>query len=341
MRLFALGMGLSVCLAAHANDDCSPVDLRADLGAPRAQDGTSWCYAHSAADLLSQAMHRRVSSIDLAATYLMGNEALLHKIKHPAMQEYLKQHPDFDSRLKESRKEKDAYTPDKILSAGGIVDTGGRDDEAIVLSNLKGLCKAELLPAGKKNVEKYLRAIRDDLVDDDEVEPIVEGPIGAVENDFARIMAHAFQKWVDERCGERLKPKAPLLPHEVSVAESLEEYIALVKTGLLNGDEARVRLVKELDRVLDSGKVAAIAYESFDLYPRTEPVRTERFHGDHSSVVAARKKIEGECHYFVRNHFGATCGYRREYEENCEKGAGGVWVKPEALKHLYSVISVR
>ena len=95
----------------------------------------------------------------------------------------------------------------------------------------------------------------------------------------------------------------------------------------------------EIDRLLDSGKVAAIAYDFFDLYPAD--AKQPGSHGDHSSVVVARRLLDGRCHYFVRNHFGPTCGYRPEYEDRCEKGNGGVWVTMDALKHLYSVTSVR
>jgi len=330
---------LSFSAGARADSDCREVDLREELGEPRAQDGTSWCYAHSAADLLSQAVGARVSSFDLATTYLLADETKLRKIQKPQVRDYLRQHPDFEMRVQESRKEEDAYKPEHILAADGMVDTGGKDDEAIMLSNVKGLCLADKLPSGEANLNKYLDAIRDNYLNEDK-QDIPEGPIGAVVNDVAKIMARAFQKWVDQKCGKRLQPLKPILPLEISVAESLEEYKHVVSSGEIRPAEARATLLTELNRVLDSGKAAAIAYESYDLYPKGDPKGTHPY-GDHSSVVAARKKINGVCHYFVRNHYGATCGYRPEFEPLCEKANGGVWVPGDALTHLYSVISVR
>ncbi|MGZ3703518.1 MAG: hypothetical protein ACXWSD_17260, partial [Bdellovibrionota bacterium] len=280
-----------------------------------------------------------VSSFDLATTYLLADETKLSKSQKPLIRDYLRQHPDFELRVQEGRKEEDAYKPEHILSADGMVDTGGKDDEAIMLSNVKGLCLAEKLPSGEANLNKYLEAIRDHYLTEDDPD-VPEGPIGAVVNDVAKIMAHAFQKWVDQKCGKRIQPPHAIIPLEISVAESLDEYKHVVSSGEVKPAEARATLLAELNRVLDTGKAAAIAYESYDLYPKGDPKATHPY-GDHSSIVAARKKINGVCHYFVRNHYGATCGYRAEYEPLCEKANGGVWVPGDALTHLYSVISVR
>lgn len=321
-------------------DSCRSLDYRDQLGSPRAQGGTAWCYAHSTADLITQVVGKRVSSIDLATTYLMGDESRLKKLKRPQVQAYLARNPDFIARLHESRKAEEAYEPDRILSSGGIIDTGGRDDEAILLANLKGLCLEEKLPASRQNVTKYLRAIHDDLLENENDDDADTGPIGAIEHDVSRIMAHAFQKWVDAKCGKRLTQKTPLIPHEVAVAENLDDFLHLTRNEPLRAESGRRFLLKELDRVLDSGKVAAVAYESFDLLPRPSDTPAS-YHGDHSSVVAARKMIGERCHYFIRNHFGQNCGYRPEWEPLCEKENGGVWVPGDALQHLYSVISVR
>jgi hypothetical protein len=327
-------------LAAHAGSDCPDVDLRADLGNPREQDGTSWCYAHSAADLITQAVGRRISSYDLATTYLLADEKKLRKTARPKLLDYLRRHPDFEARLHDSRLEEDAYKPEHLLNSDGIIDTGGKDDQAVVLSNLKGLCLAERLPAGEANLQRYLEAIREDYKNDDKKD-IPREPIGEVVNDVAKIMARAFQRWVDQRCGQRLIPRAPILPLEISVADSLDEYKHLVQSGEIKPEEARLTLFAELNRVLNSQRAAAIFYDSYDLFPQYKGKGAVPPHGDHSSIVAARKMIGGQCHYFVRNHFGATCGYRPEYEPLCEKQNGGAWVPADALKHLYGVISVR
>lgn len=344
MGALALSLLLATSVAYAFGDRpaglCEEKDFREVLGQPRMQDGTAWCYANSAADLISQAVGKRVSSIDIATTFLLANEAKLHKMKDKAVHAYLKTHPDFDLHLRETRRDDDAYKPDRILSPDGILDEGGRDDEAILLSNLKGLCRAESIPPGEENLEKYLQAIRDDYAKENK--EFTPSPIGAIENDMAKIMARAFQHWVDQKCGKRFHPKAALIPHEVAVAESLDEYNHMVSDGKVDVSKSRAMLTAEIDRLLDSGKVAAIAYDSFDLYPMSlARPGVVNPHGDHSSVVVARKKIDGKCHYFVRNHFGATCGYRKEFEDHCEKENGGVWVTMDALKHLYSVTSVR
>jgi hypothetical protein len=50
--------------------NCTPIDLRGPrLGPPRDQDSIGWCYAFSAADLLSYRLGERVSAADLAVQY--------------------------------------------------------------------------------------------------------------------------------------------------------------------------------------------------------------------------------------------------------------------------------
>ena len=326
--------------SVFAFSDCAEIDLRPALGPPRAQDGSSWCYAHSAADLISHAVGERISSVDIATTYLLGDERKLRRNASGYLKDYLDHHPDFEQRLRETRKDEDAFKPEHILSSKGIVDAGGKDDQAIVLSNLKGLCLASRLPASEQNLSKYLETIREDYLRASQKKDSPAEPMGAVQNDVAKIMAGAFQKWVDQKCGKRLQPKQPLLPHEIAVAETLDEYLHQLAARQTNPDNARASLIAEIDRLLDQGKPAAIGYDAYDLYPKGDS-KQENPHGDHSSVIAARKKIKGSCHYFVRNHFGTTCGYRPEIEEFCEKENGGVWVPGEALKHLYVVISIR
>ncbi len=50
-------------------DECSDIDLRSDvLGPPRDQISFGWCYAMTAADLISHKLNTRVSGIDVAIT---------------------------------------------------------------------------------------------------------------------------------------------------------------------------------------------------------------------------------------------------------------------------------
>jgi hypothetical protein len=345
--LLALGFAWIATTGALAGG-CEEKDYRALLGPPRNQEGTRWCYAHSAADLISQAVGKRVSSIDLATTFLLADEKQLAYLRNPHVKHYLREHPDFFVKLRETRLDDEAYLPDRILTSIGILDSGGNDEEAILLSNLKGLCLEKKLPANANNVTAYLSTIHLELseaarIRDNSVNWPAH-PIGAVENEVSRIMAHTFQKWVDSKCRPRFRTRRPLVPHHIAVADNTEELVRLYGMEGPQRELAHAQLIKELDRVLDSGKVAAIAYNAYDLFkaeprhPQAEEPKNP--HSDHSSVVAARKMMDGQCMYFVRNHFGPSCGYLPKYEARCEKDQGGLWVPASALKHLYSVISI-
>jgi hypothetical protein len=113
VSILVFGLRPAGTLAGEApENECSEIDVRADLGDPRVQDGTSWCYAHSAADLLTEAVGKRISSYDLAITYLLGNEKKLRKTGNARVLDYLRSHPDFEQRVHDSRLEEEAYQPE-------------------------------------------------------------------------------------------------------------------------------------------------------------------------------------------------------------------------------------
>ena len=49
--------------AAHSQTKCTTVDLRSSLGEARDQGESGWCFANTAADLVSHAVGYRVSGI--------------------------------------------------------------------------------------------------------------------------------------------------------------------------------------------------------------------------------------------------------------------------------------
>jgi hypothetical protein len=75
--LRALGALVLLCAEVLPAAGCSDLDLRPVLGEARDQGDTGWCFAHSAADLLTAAVGHRISAMDVAVTYhLMQSKAL-------------------------------------------------------------------------------------------------------------------------------------------------------------------------------------------------------------------------------------------------------------------------
>ena len=73
---------------SFGSSDCAPLDLRESLGDVRDQSPTGWCYAHSAADLVSQAIGGRVSAVDLAFAYLFEDEERLYRSQSVEIRRY-------------------------------------------------------------------------------------------------------------------------------------------------------------------------------------------------------------------------------------------------------------
>lgn len=321
-------------------EECKEVDYRPQLGPPRNQNDTSWCFAFSAADLISQATGKRVSPYDLATTYLLGDPERLRSIPDPRLQDYLLRNPSFFSTFLEARKNEDENKirlADKILSEAGLADLGGEDDHALLMANTKGLCLESRLPEVDE-IEKILGTVRRRSIAPMQV-ACESGhkvdPVGPVTGPMAAIMAASLQKWIDESCQPRIPIQRALIPRLLSVADDADSYVEAVKARRLNHKRQRELLFREIDKALDSGKAASVGYSAYDFY---KDDKDKNKHADHSSVIAARKKIKGVCHYFVRNHFGQDCDYFKRFK--CDKKNGGIWVKASDFKTLYSVISL-
>lgn len=337
--------------------DCSPRDFRAALGPPRDQTNTAWCYAHSAAELVTQRLGRRVSAFDLAEAYLFADPARFEASRDPKIKNYLREHPDLLTSLRQRWADPpENYHPENILGENGLFAIGGMDDEAILLANLRGFCADSRLPDSGPLYAAYMRELErrySARLDRFEAEAChtagQAGPSDSAQRlprahsqplsqaeTIARLGAGIFQHFVRARCEPRFRPNSPLVPHNLSVAGSVEELETSIYTGRLERGEVRAKLLAEIYKNLDSGRAVSIGFNLRDLN-RPEDVS---LHADHSGVIAARKRIGGVCHYFVRTHFGADCDYRANFTNRCEARHGGVWVRPEELPSLYSVVSI-
>lgn len=72
--IFILQLNLFFPVSGHTQakkkpptyDYCSSVDLRPQMGPIANQDGTGWCYAYAAADIVSFKLKKKISPIDIA-----------------------------------------------------------------------------------------------------------------------------------------------------------------------------------------------------------------------------------------------------------------------------------
>ena len=322
---------------AHASS-CSPVDLRAELGAPRDQGNTGWCFSHTAADLISHKMRIRVSAFDLAVQFAATELQALKRSPSPAVREYLRAHPEIGPIIEEARiADRDTLLPENILTEDGLYSHGGIEDGALLVANHQGLCLDRHFRDGEKGFEAHLK----------EINAWVRGKgvaTGATSrSDIPEKSRPIFSKvmgWLNQRCQTRTELSHALLPDSLYIARSLKDFYAKQEAGSFPAQRLQKQLVARVNRALDERRAVAVGYSAFDI---TEQAEDETLlDGDHSSIIAARREVKGRCEYFVRNSWGASCElYLKPFHSRCEKRHGGAWVQLEDLKTLYSVVSYR
>lgn len=325
--------------AATPVERCGSVDFRPVLGKPRDQGFTGWCYAHTAADLVSFRLKKRVSPFDLAAQAMLGDLAALGRSADPAIQGFLRRNPGWLRRTAAGRAEdKSEQNSYNILGRNGLYSIGGNEDAAILLANVKGLCAEENLPTGPKALAQELEEVRVYHLQRSRKErPEALAPIGAVQEKEARKSAHSFLAYVDAHCAPRLKAPT-LIPWLYEEAKSVKELRRKFKSGNLSVEANRKKMMGLINRALDAGKPAAIGYDGRELQADVDADDD----GDHASVVAARRWDGQRCRYFIRDSYGTDCGqYRAKVRERCEAKNGGVWIREDELKSIFSVVYVR
>ena len=318
--------------------NCRAVDLRSQLGKPRHQGESGWCFAHTTADLISLKAGVRVSAFDIATTFLLSKVDPLLRSSDSSVRDYLGQHPDFAIRLNEARQDDKAYAPDQILSANGLLNVGGVEDIALVLANTKGLCRDQNLPGDDEPGHGYgenLAAIQEFF---SAISPVERRQLKTdyayldqIRSSRARARAGAFQTWVDHRCGRRV-PALGWIPKQHYIAKDAD---ALDRLHPQERKELAKALHETIDHRLNEGRAIAIGYDANEIMVRDEGDRAR--HADHSSLIAARRESPTGCEYFVRNSFGQSCeDYLSPHQKNCEQG--GVWVTLTQLQSLYSAV---
>jgi hypothetical protein len=338
------GLGIFVTVHAYAGSGCTPVDLRAQLGPAMHQGDSGYCFAHSASSLIQARFGIRVSPMQLATAYILTTPDEISGAADERVRAKLT--PAFFEMWHHDRtQEPQNYTPAKILTDTGLLNTGGDELQTLVVANYVGLCDESRLPTGRDVYEKYLKSINSfhvRRVKNGQNPDERDRPIGEVTDPDARVKAWSYRLWVERQCGLNSLPPAPLVPNLIKLASNLKAFRRLqrvVGDGVIEG--GRNRLMKSIDEQLSRGNPVAIGYALGDLMPDEKTVHAgnppSAADVDHASVLAGRHEMGGRCYYYLRNSFGQESkGYATQFKGRYENG--GVWVLPEEIPSLYSAI---
>ncbi|RYZ98548.1 MAG: hypothetical protein EOP11_20550, partial [Proteobacteria bacterium] len=223
--LFSCLLGLASLSAkpAIAADACAPVDLRAELGAPRDQGNTGWCFSHTTADLISHKTRVRVSAFDLGVQFAATEIADMQNSPSRAVQDYLREVPELLKVIEEARDaDRSTLEPRKILTEDGLYSHGGIEDAALLMANHRGLCEDRFFAPGEDGFKKHLKELRrwvKSAPDPAEISsprdiPEASKPI------FRKILS-----WLENHCQKRVPLTQALIPRALYAANTLKDFL--------------------------------------------------------------------------------------------------------------------
>jgi len=293
-----------------SQDECSEVDLRAQLPPVRNQDSLGWCYAFAAADLASFKLHTAVSAADIAMNYNYG---------------WLSQY---------------ASTVKSVLTTGALPGETGREGGfaggAFSAVSKRGFCKESDLPSIDFKDSEFKSSIENLENAKKSIDVSTAGPLG-IPVEYLR--SRQLQKMCNENYSEikRLFPGADLSDLynvlDRSIYTNLAAHLAEKSCGqrihspeplqiqgakrFISGQAALTHVVSEQ---LDRGNIVAISYNA-NVLESPAAGQGNLDISNHVSVIVGRrwsKKLR-ECELLLRNSWGQGCyGYSRAY--TCDRG---------------------
>ena len=355
MRLPILIFILSLSFAApaaFADNECGTIDLNEEVGKPYDQGETAWCTYHSTAAVISQEIKMRVSPGALAAMTISASEAELDRLPSPELLKYSVEHalkakivlPDEIPSLEAPRSFQYSMLKTSsgrsTFSHNGIMSLAGREDLALLIANLHGVCPVGNLPDGYDEYLSYLSEL-----------DYVVGKVNSTNLSPLKLTQKVLRQWTKMRCQGMTRLTTPLVPDLVEMVSdegnATEVHFRRVKSDPEYLRNTQDTLFAALDRNLERHKVSAIGYNACE-HERPDYILNTCLPGtsiqEHSGVVTARTRIDGQCRYFVRTHRGTDCEfYKSQFKDNklCERRYGGIWVNRDELKTIYSVFSIK
>jgi hypothetical protein len=327
------------------NPDCAKIPAPTFRKMPISQGDSAICFAYSTADMISRRLGRIVSALDVATAFYFANPAELYKSRDARLRAYLEEHKDLPGEIAAERHRVDVSAEENPAKKPYFDKLeGGEEDAAALLLNVKGACLDRDLPSddGYYNYLTDLAVMRRAAA----VAPdpgICLRSVGATAPKLQDLVANSFNdawvRFVDARCKRRLHGAAPLLPVSYRAAVDEREATERKREGQAIGPQEKAHMFAMIDYALDHRRNPTIGY-SFYLLEARAPDDPDEF-ADHSSMVLARRKINGVCHYLVQDNTGEWCSrLRPAIAKRCI--AGRIWLSEQELDEtIYSVTYLR
>lgn len=310
---------------------CTTKSQEKKIGATRDQGSTQWCFAYSAADLLTHELglgpKKQVSALWTGAMYDGTSMSEFDRLYARNWKNRGSDVPD-DAyteafKVRQAMAVRNRENKSRLQeSTGGFVENAleiAIAQDKICLTSDLGKYESKMLdPVATLAVIEY-KMSKEKSKKIDECKS--EGKNTAETNrsdlaDVAMSIIEEQKNYLKDRCSHQLKTKK-----NYSVKE---EFYRNPEQPM--SPEYREEALTTINNVLNNDKILAMAYQS-----RVITAKDSGPHALHSSTIIGRKLINGKCFYQVRNSWGPSCnGYKKDPTVRCEHG-GSIYVEENAL----------
>lgn len=313
---------------SNRSDGCSSVDLRgAALGPARNQGNIGWCYAFTAADLVSQKLGVRVSAADIAFQYTTK-----YSEDYNSFVESLNQTTISAAKSAGYSNEKTQKMLQKKVTVSEGLRKGGEPREAISYTQKGGFCLEKNLPSQNTDLERNIENIEKIENHKRNLNLTNQLPCAADYDDLQRMFPNLrLSDYLDILKRASIE-NIPKLMADRTCQPRIKSADLSFKRQYASERKDRPVLFNKLDEQLNKKTAVGIVYNAEVITEGSTEDKT-----NHASIVVARKynPDSGFCEYLVRNSWGPSCdGYTPIYK--CEQG--NIWVPKEALMNSMNEI---
>ena len=324
-------------------DNTSPV-----LSTPRDQDSVGWCYAFSAADLLSHKLNQKVSAVHLATLY--NHNDFWTNLRRNITPVVAVSELASNGRVQMDRELGAITLRERAISESSI--EGGFTGNAIRHGLRHGICTEHEIPSNY-SIERNIFELERLVGTYHEISiPLRAGECNSISSEglYSYEVDGNSINLKDDYFGEH--PRNDLLQemfpgldfdtffeviNQTNRQNAYQQLLeASCKDEIAITDDINVREVKAkgkdfsntLDEQLENGNVAEIGYHAGVLYNPDKPNRSS---GLHSSLILGRRfnAETNKCEYLLRNSWGGGSLYHNSYGSDIMKDTA--WIAEEAL----------
>lgn len=319
-----------------ASDACSTINYSNDLGPIRDQGEKDWCYAYTAADMLTQKL-RRFDRKKFGQSQISAVDVAYQLYRHPVKSNFT---PNADA----------IYTPEELrnreqekqeimkahFNASPSFDTfnGGYIDLAIhAYRNADiGVCTEAELPSQKGLPTELIHAVDQSFA---RLQRICANDVSP-ETALVDLRNEVWDETIQRQCHRQKIGQQKVIRSTDGILANYKEDGTFTFDTDKNGkrvdstQNVRRALRRTIDEGLKHGSIVGIDISPAFLINDVEKPKVIKDHAFHSLSVVARKKINGQCYYRLRNSWGESCEkYNPKFKARCVRGE--VLVTPEEL----------